>query len=313
MLLALGLAALTAAAHGDVKIVSTVTVTGGDANAASAPMIVTAYYQGGRARVESPIGTLIYDGDGGKVYHLDPVQKSFFVVPYAKALEPGSSATGKAPRIDASVDVTQTEDTAADTQTLAGQQARKYLVSGTAKVESSGGNRGGGGGRRRHGGFGFPGGGGGGGYPGGGGGGGYPGGGGGGSYPGGGGNDGGGYGRRGAATTVTGEVWLSDAVKLPDDKKASLFPSVSFLASDGSPLFKTLSDKLSKSGSIPLKSSLTVNRVQPGLNEVNSDNGSGTTTTTEVTAIALDPLDSALFKVPNDYTQVNPPDVQSGS
>ena len=198
----------------------------------------------------------------------------------------------------------------AETRTYAGLTAREYDVSGSISAKPSenwrrpawrhirrrrGLSRGGGG---------FPGGGGG-----------FPGGGG---HRGrrGGGGVGRGGGKRSPATQISGEVWLSDAAKLPDDKKATALPAAQELLSEGGPALKPLTDGLNKKKLLPLYSRITLTRAARRARGADqADGGRSTeaapeqtvTTATQVKSLSQGTLDDALFQLPSDYTQVDPP------
>ena len=307
------------AARADVKIVSEVSVTGPAQQAQdggadqSSPQVITTYYKGGNARAETAAGqATIYDGAVEKEYVLDPARKTYYVLDVKQFEHPPGGDSGRL-SLDTRVDVTQSDKDEADsTKTVAGLSARGYRVTGSAKFSpkrSNNFNLGGifGGGGVFGGGGGFPGGGGHhrrGGYPGG----------------GGGGRQAGATGRSLPSYQVTGEFWLSDAVKLPGDKKASVLPAIQPLLLSAGPMLKPLADKLTKLKDIPLYAHLAVTRTAPrgssGDGPYGGDTNQGasgraaewtTDTTLRVTSARTLTLDDALFKVPNDYQQVDPP------
>ena len=308
----LGLISLAAAARADVKIVSQITVTRQpDNGAAAAPEMVTSYYKGRRARVEVAGGPVtLYNADSERVYTLDPIKKTYYVLP-AKQVQEGraesSGAGSKGENLDVKVDLKSPDG--AETRTISGLIAKEYDVSGSISTkprESGGGGLLGG----IFGGGGFPGGG----FPGGG----FPGGGGHhGRRGGGGGGRGGGQGGRQSPTTqISGEVWLSDAARLPDDKKATALPVARLLLFGNSPALKPLTDSLNKKKLLPLYSRITLTqpaRRARGAGE--ADGGQGTqasseqtvTTATQVKSFSQETLDDSLFLLPPSYTQVDPP------
>lgn len=276
---------------------------------AHSPQTVTTYYKGANARTEVAGGTTtLYDGASGKIYTLSPADKTYYAQSYQDILEAKQASSGEQgaqTKVDSSIDVKPGEQTAV----LLGAAAKAYTVSGVVTItpqrRSFGGARGGGGGRHHgRGGGGFPGGGGGG----------FPGGGGGfpllqqGSYPGDGGPDGGqggGYSRGGGRTRtveVSGEFWLSDAVKLPDDKKATALPLLQAASMGGSAALKALVDSLNKKKDIPLRSRLTFTHTVAGTGAQDA-----LTTATQVTSVSFAPISDALFRLPLGYTQVAAP------
>ncbi|BDI33276.1 hypothetical protein CCAX7_53270 [Capsulimonas corticalis] len=336
----LGASLIAGAACADVTIISKVTVAhavlpssqspvitfhsasapaggneGAPAGAPSEPVppvseSVTTYYKNDNARTEISGGLVtLYHGGEGKIYTLDPSQKTYYVESFDDILQPKAAAPQN-PAITMKVDGDIDLSPGTDTRTVSGNTAKVFLVSGAVTVTpertgggSRGGSGGGGGRRRRGGGGGFPGGGGGG-FPGGGGG--FPGGGGGG-YPGGG--DGPGGDDRGAPASrvhiapvqVSGEYWLADSVKLPSAKKASLLPAVYAPISGETFAFKPLAERLKKTREIPLGSRIAFTRTSPqGVQE-------SVTMTTEVASVAQTALADSLFQLPIGYTEVAAP------
>jgi hypothetical protein len=317
----LGVCLLAGGARGDVKVVSSVTVThsapaaqttptitfqpGGTPNQTTgaatptspsipAPETVTTYFKGGNARTEVAGGPVtLYNGAEEKVYTLDPTQKTYFVRSVKDIQQPPPDpATGGSAAMKVNADLSLSPGDGA--KTFAGVPSKVFILSGTVVVspERSGGSRGGGGfgggGRHHRGGGGFPGGGGGG----------YPSGG-----DEGGGTPGGGVRGRSRVVEVSGEYWLSDTLKVPDDRKATLLPA--FLMDDPGQafVFKSLADNLGKKKEIPLDSRITLTYTAP-------QGGQETvTTTTEVTSVSQTALPDALFQLPTGYTQVAPPPV----
>ena len=304
----LGLVCLAVPVCADVKIVSEVTVTRQpDYNAADSrsPETVTTYYKGRLARVDVTGGAVtLYNGDSGRVYTLDPAKKTYYVLPLKQVQEGRAGAEAQDANLDVKVDLKSPDG--AETRTYAGLTAKEYDVSGSIGVkprESGGGGLLGG----IFGGGGFPGGGGG--FPGGGGHHGRRGG-------GGGGRGGGGGGRQSPTTQISGEVWLSDAAKLPDDKKATALPAAQELLSGGGPALKPLTDGLNKKKLLPLYSRITLTRAARRARGADqADGGQGTeaspeqtvTTATQVKSFSQGTLDDGLFQLPSGYTQVDPP------
>ena len=119
-------------------------------------------------------------------------------------------------------------------------------------------------------------------------------------------------------TEISGEVWLADAVKLPEDKKASALPSVQALIFGADPALKSFSDALDKGKLLPLSSTITITRdARQPRGDDQSDSGSGNdaetgsatiiTTTMQVKSLSQETLPETLFQVPSGYTQVDPP------
>ena len=314
----LGLLSMTAA-QADVKIVSQINVSGLlQGSEPNFPETLTAYYQGSRARLEITGGEImLFDGAAGKVYRLAPDKKTYYVLSLKKLQEQQGRLTGPmAERMNLEVKTDLKAADAADTKTITGLTAQKYQVSGSISLQPK--ESGGGGGI--FGGGGFPGGGGG--FPGGGGG--FPGGGGGGHHHHGSGGGGRGSGRRTPATTISGEIWLSDALKLPSDKKASLVPAVQELLFGGDAALKPLAEALGKKNFLPLGSTITVTRParrarggdqeESGSSSESQETPAQTITTTmHVQSVSQEPLPEALFQTPSGYNQVDPPADSSSS
>jgi len=307
----------------DVKIISEVTVTGGPSqdqlrmprspqeavpsnNAPGQPPVkpatpktATTYYKGKMVRAEVQGGpATIYDGDAGKVYILHPDQKTYSVLSVAQMMEQLSAPLRQnAPnggrqrnaRFDAKVKLEKSDAT----KTIAGKDARKYVVTASMEMSRRGGGFRGGGGSRRGGGFprrgGFPGGGG------------FPlegdspgGGPGGGSLP-------GGAGMSPPSVQLQGEYWLADAALLPEGNRSPL-PLLQQTVSVG-PILKELNNQLVKMKLVPLSSRVTVTMALP-----NAESQEPLVATMEVKAITEESLDGALFKVPADYKEMKPDD-----
>jgi len=307
--LTLGLAALTGAARADVQIVSEITVIGNsDSNATvpASPETITTDYKGNQARTEILGGPIaLFDLGKDKVYRLDPAKKTYYVLPLKKMEEEQNQMPGRmAGRMQAEAQTDLKLPDTVETKTIAGVTAKKYDLSGSIRLKpKQSGNFGGfsGGGIF---GSGFPGGSGG-----------FPGGGGGSHH----GRHGGGRsGRQMPVTEISGEVWLADAVKLPEDKKASALPSVQALIFGADPALKSFSDALDKGKLLPLSSTITITRdARQPRGDDQSDSGSGNdaetgsatiiTTTMQVKSLSQETLPETLFQVPSGYTQVDPP------
>jgi len=120
--------------------------------------------------------------------------------------------------------------------------------------------------------------------------------------------------------SIGGEVWLSDALKLPG--KASTLPAIQLAAASGGPFWQALTVLLDKRHEIPLLARITVSRTQPGSGGPTPDQygavletGQGTppVTTTTVTTFTVqsfssDTLDDTLFQAPLDYKLIAAPE-----
>jgi hypothetical protein len=296
-----------------------------DAEASRSPRTVTTYYKGSQARVEAADGGVtIYDLAAGKLYTLHPTDRTYGVASLQSILAQGpdiSSSSSKNGRMRLESKVSLKQDKAAGKKTIAGREAVRYTLTGSAAVQrSSGGGFGRGGfpgGRRfprggRFPGGGFPGGG----FPGGG----FPGGGfqrggfPGGGFPGGdnsdasgrepGGGDvsegGRGAGRRGMPSMqLEGEYWIA-APPLGSKVKNALLPTVAQSVPAG-PFLSPLEERLARLKGFPVASKVTATTSTP-----RSQSSTTITTTMEVKSISDDTLDASLFKVPADYRQVDP-------
>ena len=302
----LGWICLAVSARADVKIVSDVTQTrqpdGGAADPAS-QNTVTTYYKARRARVDVEGGTeTLYNADSERVYVLDPAKRTYYVLPLKQVQEgrawPDAAET-EGENLEAKVDLKSPDG--AETRTIAGLVAKEYDVSGSVGVKP-----------RDSGGGGLLGG-----IFGGGGGGGFPGGGGG-HHRRGGGGGGGQRGERPPQTEISGEVWLSDAAALPDDKKATALPTAQQLVFGGGPALKPLTDSLNKKKRLPLYSRITLTRTARRSRGYNGGDEGGQdstqaapeqtiTTTTQVKSFFEGTVDDSLFQLPSGYVQVDPP------
>jgi hypothetical protein len=277
------------------------------------PETVTTYFQGGNARVEVAGGDVIlYDGASGKVYTLDPAQNTYYAQDM-KTLEDDSSTSSRSPdehaepmAVNNGVSVSQS----GEQRNFAGLTATAFIVTGTVTVhpQSHGGSNGS---HHRFGGLGSAGGVLGGIFGGWGGGGARS------DDSSGSAGDYGGYGdasgsvnfpslnkpavSRAQTVEVSGEFWLSGAVKLPNDKNASVFPALYWTAERRSFVFEPLADSLSKWKEIPLSSRIAVAHSLP---DGSQDASTTTITATSVTQTALS---STLFELPVGYTEIAPP------
>jgi len=266
------------------------------------PTLLTSYFRGGNVRTEISNGLIsLYDGSTGQVYTLDPSVKTYYVQPLSVVqIAPQTTPGGRIIAMKVENDLTLT---AGDLQrSIDGIEAKVVQVGGTVTLHpAETGASGPGGGRHHHGGGGF-------GTVFGGGSGGF-----GGSIGGTYGGSGGGYianeNVRAKTVEVSGELWMSDALKLPNDKKSDIFPAVYMAGTGESFVFKPLADSLDKNRQIPLASRITVTRSLPDGSQ------ESITTTSEVTSISRADVPNDLFRLPIGYTEVAPPsasDVSGG-
>jgi hypothetical protein len=114
------------AARADVKIVSTLTSSG---NRSSGPRIsaVTTYYKGKWARTETPQNVLIVDNATGKIYSLNPAEKTYNVVSFAEI--------GKNPLI-AMMDMKTTVSLkpGGQTKTILGKPTKSYVYTAVLQM-----------------------------------------------------------------------------------------------------------------------------------------------------------------------------------
>ncbi|MDR3711020.1 MAG: hypothetical protein P4L33_22180 [Capsulimonadaceae bacterium] len=283
----IGLCASTGIARADVTIVEKVTMTKVDPTSVppsppnSGPIVsqgVTLYFKGANARSELDSGQVtIYDGANEKVYTLDPSTKTYFLRPLKNIEVAPQNPTGYKPvsmTTEDAITITQGDET----QTFAGTSARAFIISGTVTVRPE---QIGGGHHRRSDGYG-------------------------GGEPDG---DSGSpdasspFDNSGARTVeVSGEVWLSETVKIPNDKKATLFPALFVEAQPDNFVFKPLADKLAKKKEIPLDSRVSVTHSTPYGTNIT------VTTSTLATSLSQASLPDSLFHVPVGYTEVPVPD-----
>jgi hypothetical protein len=99
---------------------------------------------------------------------------------------------------------------------------------------------------------------------------------------------------------IQGEYWLVDAALLPASDKSPLLPLLQQTISVG-PVLRELNGKMVKMKLAPLASKTTVTMTVP-----NADSQEPLVTTMEVKTITEEALDDALFRVPNNYTEIKP-------
>lgn len=291
------------------------------------PQTVTTYFKGKWARVEGKDGAVtLYDSAANKVYVLDTAQKTYYVLSSRQALEeagtpmlepPMGGTSGPMPSMGGrgmpsmhydtklKLDTEKSEDGKTEvTRSIAGKDAKKFLLTATVQMHPDEEGGFGGGDRFPGGGGGFPGGGGG--FPGGGGG--FPGGGhhrhgGGGGFPGGGTSTR--RERKLPSIAVTGEYWFVDVTALPGGDKSPRLPLLTQTVALN-PLLKSLDGQLGKKKLIPLASRISVT-----VDRLNGEAAEPTVTTMEVKSITDGALDDALFKTPSDYKKIDPPKANS--
>ena len=296
-------------AQADVTLFGQQTVGVGQAAPLSAA--VHLYLKGANARLETAgEPTLVYDGKGNILYGLDTARKTYYMTVPVE-VEPTDEVPGGPGEVkeQTKLDLHETNQT----MMLAGQPTHQYTVSGTVTFTRSRpegmGQRGGGGRRRRGGGGGFPGQNGGG-------------------FPGGGTNGGGenGSGRRPQAATFTppqwsisGEIWLADALKFPAKENTSLVGQLA--AASSGPFQQPLAEELDKHKGLPLLARMTVTHTPASANgrSVNQYGGvveggpvqrpvpTTTVTTFTVRSVSDAPLDPKLFQAPLEYALVAAP------
>jgi hypothetical protein len=339
-LMAVGLLALPLPARADVKIVSEVKVSSGGEQSPSSTRIQTTYYKGRKARLESADGTIIlYDREADKVYTVSPAQKTYYVQSFKDALKADSQlpeTLKKQVSVETKVDLDEVKDSVDQKRSVAGREANRYTLFSTIafnpKTTTSAARPGGGGG--------FPGGGGGGGFPGGGrrgggGGGGFPGGGGGGGMPPGGGGGGmppggGGTPPGGGAmvqiprSSLSGNVWVTDALSLLPNGKKDEKEMVSVLLRQtlpaNSPALGDMADRLAKKHLLPLASHIIVrtsdaNNPSGGNGGTSGNAGNGNTGAQSPLVIQMavtsietgTTLSEDIFRLPDGYERIEPP------
>ncbi len=301
----------------DVKIVSTITITGlptppqfgkqPDSQASTPssadngqsqepqksrfPMTITTYYKGKMARTEIENGPVtIYDGNAHKIYLLDPDRKTYSQVSVQQALDQQNALFLAMPSwANANTDLNFQKSDA--TQTLVGKEASRYDLTAIATLSppSSPG---------RHRGFG--------------GGGGFPGSG----FPRGGrffseigfqdeggslGGNGQSYpGRRQTSSVkIEAEYWLADASLLPAENKDAMLLLLHQTLLPGAPILKPLESQITKLKLMPLSSKVTMHLSMPRAATYDP-----IVTTLDVQSISTDPIEDVLFKLPEGYTKV---------
>jgi hypothetical protein len=289
----LGTLALLSPAHADLTLVIEQSATA--AQTAPVPRTLTVLLHSGNARLEVSQGPIfLYEGKDGTVETLQPMDKTYdmtFLAELQQAEDPLPPGSGDQITTNLQLDLRKTDQT----ETIAGVTAQKYLVVGRlsyTRPEQQGGRHGKEGDRR------------------------------------GGGSDGGGNAGEGDKRrhllalphfSLGGEIWLSDAVKLPADKDATTFPLVQLAAAGAKPFWQTLADTLDKKKEIPLAARITFTKTTPadyaqvtdaygGVTTYTATPASTTTATTmTVQSIAQAPLDAGLFEAPTDYRLIAAP------
>jgi hypothetical protein len=281
----------------DIKVVSKVTFTvatqgtpttsGSPPSQPVPPQQVTVYYRGGNARTEIQEGSItIFNGKEGKVYLLNPAERTYVVKSVSEFCDPARSrTTSGSVSLKASSDITLSPGVGA--RTCAGIPTSPYEVSGTVIL----GAHKSGSGRSLLQGLG--------------------------GLPGlgslgalagiaGGGRHGGesrnsDSGVKPKKFEISGEYWMSESLKLPDERKASPLAAIYSDTQIQNFVFRPLSDSLSKLKSLPLDSRITVASL--------SDDGVQHTVTRTATVISVsqDPLPDNLFIVPAGYSKIVSP------
>jgi hypothetical protein len=290
--------------HADLKITSSVTITGGPSAAQpgspqatqpsgqeqtpEAAKVITTYCKDNFARVEAngdPV--MIYDAKKKKVYTISPEDKTYKVVSIKDFLKQANLPTQQNAssrhrpqnlEFDTTLNIVKTDET----KTIAGRTAVKYTLTGTMKATPaafSGGMHGGGGGRRG----GFPGGiffdG---------------------SAWGGGNGSSGRHGRTLPSTQIQGEYWLVGNETLPGGNKIPLISLLRQTVSIG-PILHELSQQLEKMKMVPLSGNMSLTFTTP-----NGDAQPPLVTSMEIRTISEEALDDASYKVPNGYKEIKP-------
>lgn len=283
------------AARADVKIVSIVAVTGQpprmgelQMRVSALPHTVTAYYQGDNSRTEVAGGfAVLYNGKDGTTTVLDLAGKTYFVTSGQPTGQGGCGGRGgRRMTMEGKANLKP----AFGTQTLLGSQAQKYALTGFLKMNFSGPPMGpadppppDGSGR--------------------------------GTQPGGFGGRRSGP-RRPQEVTLTGDMWLSDAVKLPSSDKQALMPLLRELMPGGGPLLLPFAGSVVKTRELPLLAKVTLTPTPPPARPAGQGDDAGsapppvpmpTVATFTVTSVSQSTLDPSLFAVPPGYTQAAPP------
>jgi hypothetical protein len=135
------------------------------------------------------------------------------------------------------------------------------------------------------------------------------------------GRQGGPGGRRGGPqmpqnVTVTGDVWLSDMVKLPSSDKQVLLPLLREIMPGGGPLLLPFAGAVAKTHELPLLAKVTLTPTPPPVPPMGQGNDNSAApppahgpmvATLTVTSVSSAALDASLFAVPQGYTQSVPP------
>lgn len=282
--------ALSGPASADWKIVSKLNVEGLLDRAglrAAHSQDVTTYIKGERVAVVVEGGPVtLYDVPSGKVYVLNPTEKTYSVQTLKQRAGEGGPVGRMADhlKVDTKVDADKKDET----RTMAGRAAQRYEISGRMTMSFNMGNPGGGmgggpmgggpmGGGRRPGRVdpGWP----------------------------------SGQGSPGAmkmpAVEFSGEMWVtaSPATTKSKNKLASLPFAAAILPS--SPMLAPLAERLNKTKGIPLSSRVTVTITSP-----DDDYPTRITQTQEVTAISDVTLEEAVFQLPQGFRRVEPATAQ---
>ncbi len=275
--------------HADVKLTANVTVTEGHKPGLGAPDVVTTYFKGGNAREEiSTRAVIIFNATEGQVYTLDVARKTFYAQTLKEFLAPHPDGSSTALKVNSDLAL----DPGGFQKVCAGQSAKVFELTGTVTLGPPKKSKAGGGllgdleGLVGRGGIGTIAG--------------LAGLGGGGRH----GGDGEGHSAKktvNKTVEVSGEYWLADTFKLPDDKMASPLWALYSSSPMQNFVFGPLADQLAKRKQIPLDSRITMKTTLPDGSQ------KSVTRTTTVTEISQTPLPEELFLIPTGYSQVAPP------
>ncbi len=313
----------------DLKLTGTIAIDAEQvSDAAAAPQsdaaqAFTVWSHGQQARVDANGVSVLLDGNSGTVYTLNASAKSYYKEPLkswspaplasmATAYPAPASSVGS-PR--AQLNLTQTDNTPGNAQTIGGHVTRKYLIDGTIRsqrADNYGGHRDGGMDGGRGGGGGFltslnynP-------------------------------NSSasvlrivqfgdGGYGRSGGGRRgnfrgsgrvvhITGDVWLAGGSGFAlNNKDNPLWAQALVAAWSVGPATNALAGKLESAGQIPWQTDLTTTWSQYSDADINDSgtaqpsNSDSVSTIATLTSISNVNLPESLFQVPVDFTQVSPP------
>lgn len=238
------------------------------------PETVTTYIKGDYVRTEVKGGEVrIYNGERQRIYHLNPTDKTYWTEDAGD--NNGGFGGGRFQiKVDSNLNIKPADTTKAENATqVAGAKAQKYLLSGTVTMSFERNDDNGGG---------------------------QP------AQPQGG-NGGNGGRRRGGfgmgPITMSGEVWASNSITLPTDDKFLLAAFSEQLAPGGRQarmLVQPLVDQIENLKAIPLKSKISVT-IQRQNNPITI------TATYAATSVSTAALDDSLFRAPDDYEHVDPP------